>query len=148
MHELMIRSAGQDDWQKVWPLLEARGATDSKELAQDRYSYIVRSSSHFLPIAIADHKVIGYGWVQDYGPHLRSGQKLSRFHDLFVLPEHRNLGIAAALFESIRSWAEGNGASWLQWNGNPSSSSFYERLGYTPTPEEEEGFPFFEITFK
>jgi GNAT superfamily N-acetyltransferase len=106
------------------------------------------STNHFLPLAIVGNKAVGYGWVQDYGPHLRSGQKLHRFHDLFVLEEHRHHGIAALLFESIRQWSEENGASWLQWNANPTSSSFYKRLGFTSTPEEDEGFPFYEIVFK
>lgn len=146
--EIIVRSAEKRDWESVWHLLESRGATDNKEKAQDRFYSLVQNRDHFLPVAFDHKQAIGYGWVQDYGLHLRTGKKLCRFHDLFVLTEHRNKGVAAKIFDRVKSWAEESGASWLQWNANPTSSSFYEKLGYTPIPEEEEGFPFFEITFK
>ncbi|WP_142382823.1 hypothetical protein [Bacillus canaveralius] len=56
--------------------------------------------------------------------------------------------MAASLFESIRRWSEVNGASWLQWNANPASSGFYNRLGFKSIPEEDEGFPFYELVFE
>ncbi|WP_246941032.1 GNAT family N-acetyltransferase [Bacillus pinisoli] len=144
---IVIREAKLEDWEEVWWLLFKRGATDDQALARERIMKISSDPTHYLPIALQNEKAIGYGWVQSYGPHLRSGQILHRFHDLYVLPEYRNNGIAQALFTSVKTWSEQNGASWLQWNANPTSSSFYEKIGYQPIPEEEEGYPFYEITF-
>ncbi|WP_251572044.1 GNAT family N-acetyltransferase [Paenibacillus sp. MER TA 81-3] len=145
--DVEIRAAAESEWDQVWNLLERRGATDAKELAESRFLSIFQNRQHYLPIAAVDQKLVGYGWVQNYGPHLRSGQQLFRLHDLFVLEPYRKNRIAAALFESMKEWSQHNGASWLQWNANPTSTSFYMRLGYQPIPEEDEGFPFFEIEF-
>ncbi|MFD2045492.1 GNAT family N-acetyltransferase [Ornithinibacillus salinisoli] len=105
------------------------------------------SENHCICIAILDESIVGYGWLQDYGPHLRTGKTVHRFHDLFVLSDYRNRGAARAIFEYIIKWSELQGATWLQWNANPNSISFYEKLGYTSLPEEEEGYPFYEINF-
>ncbi|WP_336245812.1 GNAT family N-acetyltransferase [Paenibacillus apiarius] len=145
--EIEIRAAAESEWEEVWNLLERRGATDSKELAASRFRSIVQNEQHYLPVAAVNKKLVGYGWAQNYGPHLRSGQQLFRLHDLFVLESYRNKRIAAFLFERMKEWSRLNGASWLQWNANPESASFYLRLGYQPIPEEDEGFPFFEIEF-
>ncbi|WP_142383394.1 GNAT family N-acetyltransferase [Bacillus sp. V3-13] len=59
--------------------------------------------NYFIPVAIVNHKAVGYGWIQDYGPHLRTGRKIHRFHDLFVLDEYRNKGIGALLFQIIKA---------------------------------------------
>jgi GNAT superfamily N-acetyltransferase len=146
--EITIRNAVKSDWENMWELLQLRGGTDSKELAESRFISMIQMDEHFIPIAIVEGKAVGYGWVQDYGCHLRTGTKLCRFHDLFVRQEYRKKGIASALFAEIQSWAKEKGATWLQWNANPTSTHFYKKLGFTPIPEEEEGFPFFEIKFK
>ncbi|MGE8205076.1 GNAT family N-acetyltransferase [Heyndrickxia sp. NPDC080065] len=145
---VMIKLASSNDWEQVWSLLEKRGATDSKEQAEIRFHSVIESTNYLLPIALVDDRIAGYGWAQDYGYHLRAGTKTTRFHDLFVLSEYRNQGVATAIFETIKSWAKENGSNWFTWNANPTSSSFYTKLGYTPIPEEEEGFPFYEIEFK
>ncbi|MDM5155063.1 GNAT family N-acetyltransferase [Bacillus sp. DX1.1] len=144
---VVIRQATEQDWQTLWYLLQTRSGTDGKERAQQRFLSIIKNPDHFLPVAFVNDKVAGYGWIQNYGPHLRSGKSIHRFHDLFVLKDFRNKGIAAALFQQIKLWSEQTGAAWLQWNANPTSASFYEKLGYHSIPEEEKGFPFFEIEF-
>jgi GNAT superfamily N-acetyltransferase len=144
---VIVRMAIYDDWEDFWNLVEKRGATDSFEQAHMRYTVMIENPNHLIIIAEIEEIIIGYAWAQDYGSHLRTGHKLSRFHDLFVLEQYRHRGAAARLFETVRSWAEKNGSSWLQWNANPNSTSFYKKLGYNPIPEEEEGFPFFEIAY-
>ncbi|KYD10306.1 GNAT family N-acetyltransferase [Caldibacillus debilis] len=146
--DVVVRTAKEEDWENLWFLLEKRGGTDVRTAAEKRFLAYVQSPSHYIPVAYAGHQAVGYAWVQDYGPHLRTGKSIHRFHDLFVLAEYRNRGIGALLFQRIREWSEKNGASWLQWNANPASASFYRRLGFVPVPEEEEGFPFFEIEFQ
>ncbi|TCZ80142.1 N-acetyltransferase [Paenibacillus albiflavus] len=143
----IVREATIQDLEQVWQLLKTRGATDSKELAEERILKVIASDDHYLLIAEYEDTIAGYAWAQNYGPHLRSGQMLFRFHDLFVYEQYRHKGIAASLLNSIIHWAKQSGASWLQWNANPTSSSFYYKLGYKSSPEEEEGFPFFELDF-
>ena len=145
--EAIVRKAEETDWKPFWDLLHARGAADDEVSAKQRFITYISRPDHFLPIALLEDRTVGYGWAQDYGPHLRTGKRLHRFHDLFVLEEFRKKGIAAAIFHEIQEWSMMNGAAWLQWNANPSSTSFYKRLGFEPIPEEEEGFPFFEIDF-
>ncbi|WP_157911788.1 GNAT family N-acetyltransferase [Alteribacter populi] len=147
MRQIEVRPAEQKDWLSVWSLLHDRGNTDDDEAAYKRFLYMIDDSNHCLNVATIDGYVVGYCWIQDYGPHLRTGQKAIRFHDLFVCETYRKKGVARALFENGKQWAKDNGANWFSWNANPNSSSFYTKLGYTPTPEEEEGFPYYEVEF-
>lgn len=115
--EITIRNAVKSDWENMWELLQLRGGTDSKELAESRFISMLQKDEHFIPIAIVEGKAVGYGWVQDYGCHLRTGTKLCRFHDLFVRQEYREKGIASALFAEIQSGQKKKGL--LGCNGMP-----------------------------
>lgn len=143
----VTRMATHADWSEVWPLIHQRGASDSEELAKSRYLKYATSDDHVIVLGLVENRIVGYAWAQNFGPHLRTGKVLHRFHDLFVLEKYRNCGVARAMFEQIQDWSRKSGANWLQWNANPSSTGFYERLGFKSIPEEEEGFPFFEITY-
>jgi ribosomal protein S18 acetylase RimI-like enzyme len=52
--------------------------------------------------------------------------------DLFVFPEHRNLGIGLTLFNFIKEYAEKQGASKIEWyvnNSNQGAIDFYRKIG-------------------
>ncbi|MEQ2528086.1 GNAT family N-acetyltransferase [Bacillaceae bacterium CLA-AA-H227] len=100
-----IRAAKLENWSMIWDLFFLMGKTDSQEKVKERFEAMINSEQHYIPVAILEQKVVGYGWVQDYGFHLRAGKKISRLNDLFVLPDHRNMGVARKLFFSIKDWA-------------------------------------------
>jgi GNAT superfamily N-acetyltransferase len=142
-----IRIAEANDWDGFWVLLGLMGKRDENgEIAKQRFVNILSCTNHFIPVAVNNDTLIGYGWVQDYGFHLRTGKKTSRMHDVFVHPDYRNQGVAKALLSTIESWAKQNETSWLQWNSSPSAINFYKKIGHSPI-EEENDYPLFEIEF-
>ncbi|MHC0039125.1 GNAT family N-acetyltransferase [Pseudoneobacillus sp. C159] len=141
-----IRKASGDDWNELWELLYLMGKTDNEDNVKLRFLNMFDDKQHFIPVAVLDGKLVGYGWVQDYGFHLRSGKKISRMNDLFVHPEHRRSGVATALFLAIKEWAKANRTNWLQWNSSPSAVGFYQCLDLSPLVEED-NYPFFEVEF-
>jgi GNAT superfamily N-acetyltransferase len=144
-----IRPATPEDWDAILPLLEGvEGVSiSSDDTARQRFDYIVQSHDHYLPVAVDRDRIVGYGWVQDYGPHLRSGDRTARLHDLFVDPDYRRRGNGAALFVAIKTWAEYEGMRYLEWQASQAALPFYERLGYTGDPCPQPDYPFFEIEF-
>jgi GNAT superfamily N-acetyltransferase len=142
-----IRIATETDWEEFWFLLGLMGKRDeNEELAIQRFRNILNNSDHFVAVAVKNNTLIGYGWVQDYGFHLRTGKKTSRMHDLFVHPDFRNQGVAKQLLLTIEFWAKNNETNWLQWNSSPSAVDFYKKIGLSPI-EEENDYPLFEIEF-
>jgi GNAT superfamily N-acetyltransferase len=144
-----IRPGMPEDWSAILPLLEG---VEGQELGQNdaarrRFDHIVQSHDHSLPVAIAGDRLVAYGWVRDYGPHLRSGARTARLHDVFVDPDHRRRGIGAALLMAIKTWAGDKGVRYLEWQASLSAVPFYERLGYTGDPCPQPSYPFFEIEF-
>ena len=51
--------------------------------------------------------------------------------NVFVLPEHRNDGVGAALMRGLETWAWAAGMEHLRLAPSPLSQTFYARLGYT-----------------
>jgi len=143
-----IRRATSADWDAVWPLLHGMGKVAGPEdAARQRFGRILRSHDHYLVVAVYDNVVVGYGWAQDYGAHLRTGDRTARLHDLFVRPERRGHGIGAAIFCAVREWARQKGVRYLEWQASLSAVPFYERLGYTGDPCPQPEYPYFEIDF-
>ena len=50
--------------------------------------------------------------------------------NVFVLPEHRDAGVGAALMEALQAWAWENGYDHLRLAPSTRAVTFYERLGY------------------
>lgn len=146
MMDHLPRPARAEDWPALVPLLRAMGSQEDEE-ARRRFLRLAHSDDHYLPVASAGTRLVGYGWVQDYGPHLRSGARTVRLHDLFVLPDHRRAGLGTLLFGAMRGWAEQRGARYLEWQASQSALPFYERLGYQGDPCPQPEYPFFEVVF-
>ncbi|MUK90755.1 GNAT family N-acetyltransferase [Ornithinibacillus sp. L9] len=144
---LEVRKSIPNDWERLWPLLSSMGKSDNKKDTYNRFLHMVNDEHHFIAVGVKNEKMVGYGWIQDYGFHLRMGKKTTRLHDLYVLPEYRNEGVASELFLFLKDWASKNCTTWLQWNASPSAVDFYKKLGVEPEENEDE-YPFFEIEFK
>jgi len=52
--------------------------------------------------------------------------------NVFVLLEHRNDGVGAALMHALQEWAWSEGLAHLRLAPSPRSAPFYDRLGYVP----------------
>jgi GNAT superfamily N-acetyltransferase len=143
---LVIREVQEQDIPLLWNFLKAR--SDAEEaLFSERMIQMLRTNDHHIAIALLDSEVVGYAWVQDYGPHLRTGYRTARFHDLIVAENWRRNGIGRRLFESVKAWSRHRGVRWLQWQASPQAVGFYERLGLKGDPCPQPDYPFFEIEF-
>jgi GNAT superfamily N-acetyltransferase len=146
MNHPTIRPATPDDWEAVLPLLRGMGS-QADERARQRFAVLTCHDDHYLPVASAEGNLLGYGWIQDYGPHLRSGDRTARLHDLFVTPACRRQGIGALLFDALKTWAARHGVRYLEWQASQAALPFYAHLGYTGDPCPQPEYPFFEIDF-
>lgn len=144
---ILVRPVAEDDLPALWPLLAAMGFTEARELVLHRVAELRGQVAHYLPVAVIAGGVVGYAWAQDYGPHIRSGQRTARLHDLFVAPEHRRQGAGAHLLATVTTWAQERGVRWLQWQASVAALPFYARLGLAGDPCPDPGHPFFEIEF-
>jgi GNAT superfamily N-acetyltransferase len=149
MHKaaVTIRSACSADISHLWPLLRDMGHTDAETRVAQRFSALLDVPDHFLPLALVQHDIVGYAWAQDYGPHLRSGKRTARLHDLYVAPAWRQHGAGRQLFNTVRSWCEGRAVAWLQWQASEQAVTFYARLGLAGDPCPDPTHPFYEIIF-
>lgn len=145
---VVVRRAVAADLSRSLPLLEAMGKTTHVAELAARFSALVDVDDHLIAVASTADALVGYAWAQDRGPHLRSGSRTVRLHDLFVRPSDRRHGVGRSLFDSAREWARARGARWMEWQASAAALGFYERLGLIgeacPDPEH----PFFEIDFQ
>ncbi len=148
MPTFTVRPAQETDLPALWPLLCEMGKTDSEAAVLARTARLLGDSSHCLPVALAGGLVVGYAWAQDYGPHLRSGDRVARLNDLFVAEDHRRRGAGALLLSAVTDWARARGVRWLQWQASADALPFYERLGLFGDPCPDPGHPFFEMEFQ
>lgn len=60
---------------------------------------------------------MGYALVQDYGPHLRSGNahRTAKLDDLYTLPDFRRRGVARALMDAVTDWARTGTVRYVFW---------------------------------
>lgn len=61
--------------------------------------------------------------------------RTARLDDIYVLPEYRRKGIAAALFQRVEQWAKAQGAQRLDlavWEFNKTALCLYRAMGMTP----------------
>lgn len=148
---IRVRAATTEDWPSLWPLLRGMGKTTSECEVRERLGRVLPREDHFLPVVVegdGPHSpALGYAWAQDHGPHLRSGKRVARLHDLFVAPEHRRRGVGGLLLGAVAGWATDRGVAWLQWQSSPAAVPFSERLGLAGDPCPDPGHPFFEIDF-
>lgn len=139
-----IGPATADDVSGLSGLLRSYSASEGVDV---RLQGLIGRADHCIAVAHIDAELVGYAWVQDYGPHLRSGHSTARLHDLFVVEARRLHGVGSSLFAAAREWSRLRGVRWLEWQSSPSAVAFYERLGLHGDPCPQPDHPFFEIEF-
>jgi GNAT superfamily N-acetyltransferase len=144
--ELLIRHVEPDDIVGMWPIIE-HNSDKNRDLFINRVMQKRVLEDHYIPVALLNNKVLGYAWVQDYGPHIRVGYRTARMNDLFVDAEHRRKGTGRELVFAVKRWCEGRNVKWLQWQSSEKAIPFYESLGLKGDPCPDPGHPFFEIEF-
>ncbi len=142
-----IRRVSPEDWSALWPLLREMGVRGTQADVHVQFDRILHDRSHLLAVASDKQELLGYSWVQNYGPHLRAGFCTARMHDLFVKSEYRRRGVGRKLFDYVREWAEEENITYLQWQAKRRSAGFYEALGLGGITDLDSEHPFYEIEF-
>ncbi|MBM3602935.1 MAG: GNAT family N-acetyltransferase [Alphaproteobacteria bacterium] len=84
-----------------------------------------------LLIAEWSHQAVGY-LAHHPGYNVETGQRGWHIIDLWVLPSHRRLGVASALFTIARHQCRQSGGGWMTWTidlSNTAAQAFYQRHG-------------------
>ena len=100
-----------------------------------RFLADVASSGHsFLFVAEHDGRTVGFvsGELRASSPTFRP-KTWAAVDDVFVEPDHRNLGVGRALLESVRRWAKERGVDGISLQvaaANERGRKFYKDLGF------------------
>ncbi len=128
---LNVSPAVIDDFQELWPLLQAMGHTDTAEATAQRTRLIVQQSHHRLLVARVENALVGYAWAQDYGPHLRSGTSIVRLHDLYVLLAYRRRANRQTAISGSRRLGKGSERHLAAVASQPARSALLRKTGLT-----------------
>jgi ribosomal protein S18 acetylase RimI-like enzyme len=95
---------------------------------------LVGSSHSFLFVAESADRTVGFvsGELREGSPAFRP-KTWASVDDVFVEPDHRNLGVGRALLESVKAWAKERGADGISLQvaaANERGRKFYEELGF------------------
>lgn len=100
---------------------------------QDIKESIFSSDSH-VKVFVAENdenKICGFALILKTFSTFKA--KTNYFiEDLFIYPEHRNLGIGKQLFDHIKNYAQIQGANKVEWyvnNANHGAIDFYKKIG-------------------
>lgn len=146
--DTVVRQASRADWPTVRPLLSEVGSVADAGI-EGRFVERVSDPESLVLVALQGEALVGYAWVQSFGPHLRSGDIVARLHDLAVIPSHRRRGVGREIFEAVADWCRREGIRWLQWQASASAVGFYSRLGLAgDTKSDLEEHPFYELEFE
>jgi ribosomal protein S18 acetylase RimI-like enzyme len=109
-------------------------APDAEKVMR-RFLADLSSSSHScLFVAERNGEVVGFlsGELREGSPAFKP-KTWAAVEDVYVVPDHRSLGIGHALFEECRKWAGQKGADGISLQvaaGNTRACKFYEELGF------------------
>jgi ribosomal protein S18 acetylase RimI-like enzyme len=105
------------------------------EKTMRRFLADLASSGHsFLFVALAGGRTVGFisGELREGSPTFLP-KTWASVDDVFVEPDHRNLGMGRALLRSVEAWAKERGASGVSLQvaaANARARKFYEELGF------------------
>lgn len=105
------------------------------ERVMRRFLADLASSGHsFLFVAEVGDRTVGFisGELREGSPTFRP-KTWASVDDVFVEPEHRNLGVGRALIESVGRWARERGADGISLQvaaANGRARKFYEEMGF------------------
>ena len=97
-------------------------------------SEMVRGSNSFLFVAVSGDETVGFisGELREGSPAFRS-KTWASVDDVYVLPDHRSLGVGRALVATVSAWAGEKGASGVSLQvaaANERARKFYDELGF------------------
>lgn len=95
---------------------------------------IANSGFSFLFVAIAGERTVGFisGELRQGSPTFLP-KSWASVDDVFVEPDHRNLGVGRALLQSVEAWAKERNADGISLQvaaANSRGRKFYEELGF------------------
>ena len=95
---------------------------------------LANSGHSFLFVALAGGRTVGFisGELREGSPTFLP-KTWASVDDVFVEPDHRNLGMGRALLRSVEAWAKERGASGVSLQvaaANARARKFYEELGF------------------
>jgi ribosomal protein S18 acetylase RimI-like enzyme len=105
------------------------------EKTMRRFLADLATSGHsFLFVALAGGRTVGFisGELREGSPTFLP-KTWASVDDVFVEPDHRNLGMGRALLRSVEAWAKERGASGVSLQvaaANARARKFYEELGF------------------
>ena len=105
------------------------------EKTMRRFLADLASSGHsFLFVAVAGGRTVGFisGELREGSPTFLP-KTWASVDDVFVEPDHRNLGMGHALLRSVEAWAKERGASGVSLQvaaANARARKFYRDLGF------------------
>lgn len=105
------------------------------EKTMRRFLADLASSGHsFLFVAVVGGRTVGFisGELREGSPTFLP-KTWASVDDVFVEPDHRNLGMGKALLRSVEAWAKGRGASGVSLQvaaANARARKFYRDLGF------------------
>ncbi len=105
------------------------------ERVMRRFLADLAGSGHsFLFVAVIGDQMVGFisGELREGSPAFRP-KIWASVDDVYVEPDHRNLGVGRALLESVKSWAQDKGADGVSLQvaaANGRGRKFYEKLGF------------------
>lgn len=144
-----IRRACPEDFPQLKPMLLDMGFVEDETSLAERFPAFCANPTHLILVADEAGKLLGYASVQDYGPHLRSGEshRTAKLDDLYTLPAARRRGIARKLMQAVTDWAQANPIRYVFWYANQGEAGrAYQAMGYQqPAPSGQDGFDFYEI---
>ncbi len=126
------------------------GFVDDQTALEIRFSEFCTRSDWGLLGAFEAATLLGYAALQDYGPHLRSGNshRTAKLHDLYTDPQARRRGVGRVLMRAAEAWARAHGLRYLFWYANlREATPAYLGMGYTAGEEVQESYRYFEIDF-
>src|ERR687893_2414307 len=95
---------------------------------------VANSGYSFLFVAVTEGRTVGFisGELREGSPTFLP-KTWASVDDVFVEPEHRNLGMGKALLQSVEAWAKERGASGVSLQvaaANARARKFYRDLGF------------------
>ena len=105
------------------------------ERVMRRFLTDLAGSNHsFLFVAEYAGRTVGFisGELREGSPTFQA-KTWASVDDVFVEPDHRNLGVGRALLESVKEWAKERGADGVSLQvaaANERGRKFYEELGF------------------
>jgi ribosomal protein S18 acetylase RimI-like enzyme len=109
-------------------------APDAERVMRRFLADLTGSSHSFLFVAEAGSRTVGFisGELREGSPTFRQ-RTWASVDDVYVEPEHRNLGVGRALLESVEAWARerhADGISLQVAAANERGRKFYAELGF------------------